>query len=518
MFVRLAAAFAALLAPASLSAAWHVAESKHFVVYSDDNAEGLKKYAEELERYDAAVRLMAKLPDRPISPSNRVTVYLVDDLNDLRRLFNMGSNSSVAGFYQGRASGSFAFAPRETHGTREYDLAPTAVLQHEYAHHLMLSNFSGVMPAWLVEGWAEFFATARIGRDGSVILGEPPQYRAFGLFNGKPLKLVDMVSGSYDRLTDDQTDALYGRGWLLTHYLLFESNKAGARSGQLNAYLGALSSGKTGEQAALSAFGDLKALDKELDKQVRGRIPNLRFGAGLLKVDPVTVRPLRLGEAAIMNVRMRSKRGVDKSSAAKVLAEARRVGARFTDDPFVLTTLAEAEFDVGNYAKALAAADRAVVLNAKASEAMIYQARSRLALLSKQGGKPGDWSEARKPLLAANALENDDAEPLMLFYLSYAMADEQPTRNAVDALLQAQALAPQDVGLRMTAAHQLLRDGEQKSARAMIAPVAFSPHNSKLTEIGRAVVERLDAGDAAAALALMDQENQATDAAEDEEE
>lgn len=518
MFVRLFAALAALIAPSAASAAWHVAESKHFVVYSDDDSDDLKEFAEQLERFDAAVRLTVSLPDTPVSPSNRITVFLVDDLRDLRKLANVEANSGVQGFYSGRATGSYAFAPRRTEGRGKFDLDPQSVLQHEYAHHLMLANYTGVFPAWVVEGWAEFFATIRTERDGDVTVGAPPFHRAYGLSTGKPLKLSDMVSGSYDKLRDSQVEALYGRGWALTHYLMFENVKRGPRAGQLDAYLRALSGGRTGEQAAVSAFGDLRKLDKELDQQLRARtITSLRFKPTMLEVEPVTVRALRPAEAAIMDVRMRSKRGVDAESAPKVLADARRVAARYPDDPFVLTTLAETEYDTGNFRESLAAADRAVTLDPKAGEAMIYQARARLAMLLKSGGDSTEWNEARKPLLAANALENDDAEPLMLYYLSYAMADERPTRNAVDALMMAQTLAPQDVGLRMTAAHQLLRDGEQKAARTMIAPVAFSPHGGKLAEIGRAVVDRLDSDGTASALALMDQEKQAIDAVEDEE-
>ena len=513
MIVRLAAVLTAFLVPSAASAAWHVAESKHFVVYADDAADDVKEYAERLETFDAAVRLTTGLKDGPISPSNRVTVFLVDNLVDLRKLANMGSNSDVAGFYEGRASGSYAFAPRRTDGRGKFDLDPRSVLQHEYAHHLMLANYSGVFPAWLVEGWAEFFATIRTERDGDVTVGAPPLYRAYGLaMMGKPLKLVDMVSGSYDKLRGDQVEALYGRGWALTHYLMFETVTGGPRAGQLSAYLKALSSGRNGEQAAVSAFGDLRQLDKELDRDLRASKTNsLRFKPAMLEVEPVSVRALRPGEAAIMDVRMRSKRGVDGNSAPKVLADARKVATRYPDDPFVLTTLAEAEHDVGNFKESLIAAERAVALDPQDGEAMIYQSRARMAMLLRSGGDATAWTDARKPLLAANAIENDDAEPLMLYYQSYALASERPTRNAVEALMQAQALAPQDVGLRLTTARQLLEDGEGEAARAMIAPVAFSPHGGALAAVGRAVVERLDSDGAAAALALMDEKKQAID-------
>lgn len=519
MIVRLVATLIALCVPTTVFAAWHVAESEHFVIYSDDDADDLMKYAEQLERFDAAVRLTAGLPDKPISPSNRVTVFLVDNLDELRKLAGMGANSDVAGFYAGRASGSYAFAPRRIFRGNRFDLDAQSILQHEYAHHLMLANYTGVFPAWVVEGWAEFFATVRLDRDGGATVGIPPLYRNYGLIMGKPLELSAMVAGSYGKLSGEQTEALYGRAWALTHHLMFEGMKEGPRAGQLNMYLKALSAGQTGAQAARSAFGDLRQLDREIDRKVRQRITSvLTFKPEVLQVEPIKVRALRPGEAAIMDVRMRSKRGVDQESAPRVLADARRVAANYPDDPFVLTTLAEAEYDAGYLPQSLAAADRAVALDPKAGEAMIYQSRARTAMLSQSGGDAAAWSDARKPLLAANTIENDDAEPLMLYYQSFGQAGERPTRNAVAALIQAQALAPQDVGLRMTTARQLLEDGDGKAARAMIAPVAFSPHSGQLAEIGRAIVERLDSDGPAAALALMDERKQAFDEEEEEEE
>lgn len=519
MLLRIAFAAAALATSTAAPAAWHVAESQHFVVYADDSAEDTKEYAEELELFDAVVRLTTGLPDERISPANRVTVFLVDDVGDLRRLYSggRGSGGSVYGFYEGRASGSYAFAPRRADESGQFALDPKSVLQHEYAHHLMLGNYGGVIPAWLIEGWAEFFATVKTNRRDEVVVGAPPLYRAYGLMTGKPLRLTAMLSGEYDNLRGDQLEALYGRGWALTHYLLFQEIKKAPRAGQLTAYLRALGDGQTGRQAATSAFGDLGVLDKELDRELRARtISSLGFKRELLPTGRITVRPLRAGEAAILPVRMRSKRGVDEDSAPKVLADARKVAVAHPDDPFVQVTLAEAEHDAGNLDAALAAATRAVALDPKGTEGLIYQGRVRLRMLTKSGGDAAAWAAARAPLLAANRMENDDAEPLMLYYQSFPMAGERPNENAVAALMQSQVLAPQDAGLRLMATHQLLMDSDGPAARRMAAPIAFNPHGGGLSLLTRELVKRLDEGGPGAALAFMDQSQSEIDAAEEE--
>lgn len=162
MIRRLFIALLALLAPAAAwgqdERGWHEASSKHFVVYADGLAENARKLADQLERFDAALRKIRGLPDPPLGPANRLTVIQLDDQGDIARL---AGRSDVAGFYSGRASGSYAFVPRRVGDGSRFAISPDAVLFHEYAHHFMLANYPGAFPAWFVEGFAEFHATAK---------------------------------------------------------------------------------------------------------------------------------------------------------------------------------------------------------------------------------------------------------------------------------------------------------------------------------------------------------------------
>ena len=49
-FVRWLAAAAACMAATPSLAAWHVAKSKHFIIYSDENPKVLREFATQLER------------------------------------------------------------------------------------------------------------------------------------------------------------------------------------------------------------------------------------------------------------------------------------------------------------------------------------------------------------------------------------------------------------------------------------------------------------------------------------
>jgi hypothetical protein len=44
----------------------------------------------------------------------------------------------------------------------DYAMSADVVLQHEYTHHFMNQYGNGAMPAWLVEGLAEYFSTANV--------------------------------------------------------------------------------------------------------------------------------------------------------------------------------------------------------------------------------------------------------------------------------------------------------------------------------------------------------------------
>jgi cytochrome c-type biogenesis protein CcmH/NrfG len=293
-------------------------------------------------------------------------------------------------------------------------------------------------------------------------------------------------------LRGEQREAMYGRGWLLTHYLTFSAE----RKGQLSAYLSAINEGKPGAQAAAAAFGDIRKLDIELDRYLhRPTLSYLRLSADTAPTGPITIRPLTPGEAAMMPVRLISKRGVDKASAARVVVDARKSAAPFPNDPGAQDALAEAEFDNGNDDLAEAAADRALAADPKDRVAMMYKGRSRSRRASKaKVADPAVWKEARSWFIKANHAESEDAAALMFFYMSFADEGLKPTANAIKGLEYAFVISPQDPGLRWLLARQYLADGRTKEARSTLAPLAFDPH-APADNPAAAIIALIDKGD-----------------------
>jgi tetratricopeptide (TPR) repeat protein len=489
---------ALLLAPATAKAAWHEASTTHFLIYSDEDPAKLRDFADKLERFDRAMRVMHAVPDRPVGAANRVTIFVVPGVESVQKLLgNRGGN--IAGFYSPRAEGSVAVTPRNTGDEGRTGLSAWTVLTHEYAHHFMLHSFAEAFPAWLTEGYAEFNATARFEKDGAVGFGAPPLYRAETMFSWDALTVEDLLTRDPRTLTDLERDTLYGRGWLLTHFLKMQPSRAG----QLRAYVVGINSGKSSLEAGRAAFGDLKQLNRELNLYVRQRrLPYTRVEPAAIAVGPIAIRQLTPAEAAIMPIKMISKVGVDAARAKALIPDARRAAQAYPNDPFVQAALAEAEFDAGNLDQAEAAADRALAANPKYVDGLIYKARTRIARAVAAKSKDGAaWNEARRWLAAANRADPDDPEPLMLFYQSLATQGVTPTKSAVAGLIRAYDLAPQDNGLRMSAGRQFLINGDAAEARAALAPIAYSPHGGRMSRFASAVLDKLGQDGPAKALA-----------------
>jgi tetratricopeptide (TPR) repeat protein len=258
--------------------------------------------------------------------------------------------------------------------------------------------------------------------------------------------------------------------------------------------------GETSIEAARHAFGDLKALDRALDRYLEKRFYFLSIPPEKLPQPAVAVRDLRPAENAVMAVRIRSDRGVDREEAEALVPAIRAAAARYATDPAAQNVLAEAEFDARHYPEAEAAADRALAADPRSIHALIYKARAEMALArAARDRSEARWSAIRKLIVAANHLDADDPSPPIWFFRSFLLQGVKPTANAALGLAGALALAPQDTGLRMTVAHRQLVDGNAREARATLAPIAFSPHGGEATETAARTLAILDSGGTPAA-------------------
>jgi cytochrome c-type biogenesis protein CcmH/NrfG len=478
-----------VLFAATANAKWLEASSDHFIIYADQDAKQVQRFAERLERFHAAMAHVFQTKHPNPSPSNRVTIFVVSDAAEVRAVTG-AKDKYLTGIYLPRAGASIAVVPKLKKTSSKYELSGETVLYHEYAHHFMHAGLTRrALPRWFVEGFAEFFAGVQFKVNGNVILGAPVNFRAPELFYARkvPIRtLLDFEGGS----NDNGFNAFYGQSWLLFHYLQMEPERAG----QLPRYHQLLSTGRSALEAAEDAFGDLDQLAKDMESYVKRRTMSvLMIESPALSIGPITLRELRAGEAAMMPIIIESRVGVSAEEAATLVPEARKVAERYPDDANVLAALAEAELDAGNEDAAIAAAERALAIDPKQINAHIQKGYA-LAHKVHSGALPEDaWKDVRTQFVKANQAENDHPIPLVQFYLSYLGQGKQPTKNAIEGLEWAMELAPFDASLRWLVAQQMVSDERFKEAAQTLAPLAYSPHPGEHTVMAKQLLKDVEA-------------------------
>ena len=484
LFLALAA-FGGMAGPAA--AQWHKAESENFVIYSDSSAADIREFGQRLERFHVAMTLLTGFKPAVPSPSNRVTVYTVGSERTLRKLYG-SAGSNVAGFYIPRAGGSVAFVPNVKLRGSQTDFT-LIVLLHEYAHHFTIAANPYPMPRWMAEGMAEFFAAAKFATDGGMDIGLPANHRSNELVFGDKMPLREVLD--YDRVAAGRgrSNTFYGQSWLLFHYLFFNPE----RRPQYRDYATRFMQGTPSIEAAEAAFGDLFKLELELKAYQRKRVlPARRYAAADLPIGAITVTPLSEGMAAMMDVLLQSRRGVSREQALALLPEARAVAARFPEDAGVLAALAEAEYDAGNDAQAIAAADGAIARDPEQRNAYVQKGFALFRLARDADDREAAFTAAMQPFEALNAIEPDHPLPLIYYFRSFAESGRPLDDKARSGLRRASELAPFDRDLRFNLALMEIADRQHARARATLAPLAADPHGSGRTQRAKALMTLLE--------------------------
>ncbi len=483
----------ALLHATPAMAAWQEARSAHFTVYADDRPDRVRDFATRLERFDRALNALFGIPDARESSSRRLTVFVINSSDSVGKLYGKDGRD-VAGFYLPRATGAVAFVPR----SNETDLTAEVILMHEYAHHFTFLSWPNTpIPAWILEGFAEFAATAMFNKDGGVMFGSPPLFRLDGILH-PTLSMKKIMTSDVGSLRPEERSELYGQGWLLTHYLILSNE----RRKLLTEYFTALNSGKDATEAA-GVFGDLVALGRALDRYATKGLPRFIISPDRLKVGEVTVTALSPGAAAVMPARIRSTRGGNAKSAPVVYALAAKLAAPYPNDAMAQNVLAEAAFDAAEFDAATAAVDRALAVDPNSVHALVYRGRIAMADAIAKKLPQKDWAVVRRHFVAANKIDPENAEPLRLYYQTFAASGIEPTKNAEDSLVYAFEIAPFDPDLRLSFVALLLKQGNAASARAALRPLAFKSLDDAQGQFAAAVLAALDKDGVAAALAVI---------------
>lgn len=486
----IAAAAVVAAGPVLASPHWVEARTEHFVIRIDATEQVARDYAIKLERFDSALRRLYAVPDDPSRRANPLQVFAMKEGLFLK----VCGCGNAAGYYKPAAGGSAMFSiyqPDLDDKAKQGEMTPQVVLLHEYSHHFMFTNYPLAYPRWYSEGFAEFNANAAFSTDGSITIGYPANYRAYAIRNEyQELTVREFFEPPSDGYP---VDTLYGRGWLMTHYLTLDP----ARRGQLDVYLAEFNKGRTSLQAAQTAFGNLNTLYADLfayRRRKTGLAKPLRIppAAGLPEV---TVRPLSAGAAAMMPYHLYLANGLSAKRAGAMVRDAERVAADYGVDAPAQVDLGGIELAAGNFDAADAAADRALSADAQNRDALLLKGQVAVRRAGKAASvSPAIWTQARSWYLKANKLAPDASLPLLYYYQSFIAAGQTPSPGAVAALKRAVVVAPEDSTTRLLLARRILGEGDGASARALLQPIAFSPHQRADDNVARAAIVAIDAG------------------------
>ena len=245
-------------APPSASS-WTLARDEHFELYSQLDQRHARPLLDWLEQARAVFLNQSIVPTAGI-PRVRVIVFASEKDYELYRIRPFSDGSYVE---QGDRHYISMF-----NGDTERRVAA-----HELAHALFSS--AGVKtPLWFNEGLAEYFSTVRVfgtNAGANAEIGGDFSERRQTLLRRPWIPVPELIAlSSEDSLRADRErgEVFYAESWLLAD-MLISSPGHGAK---FEALLDALRSGKSGEEALGSVYGESsEEIERDLHTWLRGR-------------------------------------------------------------------------------------------------------------------------------------------------------------------------------------------------------------------------------------------------------
>lgn len=466
-----------LLAVAPARAEWLRAESRNFVLYSEGSESRLRERIALLEDFDQLLRIVTTVQEPP-SPT-KFHVYLVPNRAALQSIRNLGPG--IAGFYTATPYGVAAFvdASAEADGN--------IVLFHEYAHHFMHQYAANAYPAWYVEGFADYFATARI-TDRTIDIGNFERGRAYSITDGQWLPMEGLLFGTSAGLAREQRAQFYAQAWLVTHYFFSTPERQAALRRLLVA-----SRASTPQEGFRTATGFTPdAFRDELRRYIRGGQIRYRRMERERNRPEHSIEVRRLGAVSdeVMLADGALRVGVNDEEEAALLQRVRAAIARQPDDPVARRVAAQAEALFGE----AAAADRLLdpLIAASPNDAELMYWKGMRYLRGAREGDNADDAAAQARIWLARAYRANDSHYQTLYRYSQALRGRRDSlsENSRNIMLLAHQLAPQVDEIRLNTASMLIARGDTGEAIALLRPLAASPHNPSLAQVAQRLIDQ----------------------------
>ncbi len=471
----------ALFWSAPALAEWRRAESPNFIVYGESSEGRLRQRILQLEEFH---RLLVSITtvDGPPAP-NKLAVYIVTGNDDLRRIGNVSSN--IAGFYVATPYGIATFADAAA------EINANEVLFHEYAHHFMRQYAPSAYPAWYVEGFAEYFATARF-QTNEIHVGLGSATRAWSVLDGQWIPMEAVLFGEGRRSSPEAMQRFYSQAWMIVHYF----NSTLPLRAKLRAYLAALRRGDDPRQALERETGmNVATLTRALRAYFGdGRIPYGRWTRPSVTPPAITVTALPRSANDLLLYEAALRIGSDNAARGGLLERVRTAAARHGEDPYARRVLAHAEVIHGDRAAGGRLLESLLQTSPNDAE-LLYLMGMRFLIEAEKADEPeGNARQAARWFARAHRADGNHYQTLYRYAQSLRGSEGYDSENTANVLLLANQLAPQVVEISMNTAAMLIARRDFDLAEALLEPLAADPHSESLAEAARQLLDRARAG------------------------
>jgi hypothetical protein len=450
-----------------VQAAWKKAESANFIVYSEADEQEIREQVLLLEDYHNFLRLLTNVTDPPAP--NKLPVYMVKSRARLKTIRALPGE--IGGFYAAGSSGIAAFvADKEGGGSGE-------ILFHEIAHHFMMQYRPMAYPAWFVEGFAEYVATAKF-KPKHIEFGAASPVRASWLVHKGWLPVEKVLFDPVPRGGEERA-LFYAQSWLLAHYLMRDEG----RKEKFKAYVAAAHTGTAPRKAFAEQFGtDLKAFEKNLRIYAARQMTFTRLTRASAAEQPnVQIEHLPRSADDLLLLEATMHIGVADSYAEGHLVKVRAAAARHPADAYAKRVLAEAEVIMGDGANGEKLLDELLADAPKDAELLYLKGMRHLrAAQGDDEGRDAHLKAARSWLTRSHKADGNRFQTLVRYADSLGATERFTSENTLNIMLLAQELAPQVSEVAMKTASVLIAHKKYDHAERLLLPLAADAHNPGL--------------------------------------
>jgi hypothetical protein len=468
------------------AAAWHRAESEHYIVHARLEEAELRALMQTIEEFD---RVLNGLMPGETWHGRKPEFTLTGNARRIARVVDFGATAVC----ENHAEMPVAYALYAPTPAMAGQPDPGEIFYCLTQFHLG-NAFFRPKPMWVTAGLSHFFATGFRNKEGIFVIGVPRRLQPVSGITKSALAETLTVRFRHRREEDFARFLDLSRA--LASPLLFEARFAGV----LDRYVGAYAGGRSIEDAA-SELGDLDALTQELARR-RIVAPVRRVQVSPPVRADVAIRPMRADEIALIDLRFERLLETRLKSTA---ASLRGLTRRHPESALVWYEYAAAEYarvqhsDFGGRpvfrgfgfsngelivmanpysdAEAWRAVKQALALDPDLEPAQRLKAEIMLARLVREGNPddPGSYREVRA--LLARQARKPERHPLAaaLYHQTYIEQDRTPPGIA-DRQLERAFLHNAGVGdFRYAQATALSRRGEKDMARGLLISMLNDP-------------------------------------------